>query len=74
MKENKDYIQAEGEVIQALPNATFKVLLESGVVLLCYISGKIRKNFINIVPGDIVTVDIPIKDPTKGRIVFRTRS
>ena len=70
---DKGYIEAEGEVLQALPNATFKVKLDSGVEILCHISGKIRKNNINIVPGDKVTVDIPVADPTKGRITFRTR-
>jgi len=69
----KGYVQAEGEVMQALPNATFKVLLENGTELLCHISGKIRKHYINIVPGDKVMVDIPVADPTKGRITFRTR-
>jgi len=70
----KGYIQVEGEVLQALPNAMFKVLLETGQELICHISGKIRKHFINIVPGDQVLVDIPVADPTKGRITFRTRS
>ncbi len=70
----KGYIQVEGEVLQALPNAMFQVKLDTGRELLCHISGRIRKNFINIVPGDRVMVDILALDPTKGRITFRTRS
>jgi len=70
-----DYIEVEGEVIKALPNAIFRVLLDAPLdkEIDCYISGKIRKNFINIIPGDRVQVSIPIIDPTKGRITFRTR-
>lgn len=71
---DKGYIETEGEVLQALPNANFKVKLDSGMELLCHISGKMRKHFINIVPGDRVVVEIPVVDPTKGRITFRTRS
>lgn len=68
-----DYIEAEGVVLTALPNAYFRVRIENGVELLCTISGKIRKNNINIIPGDKVTVEISIYDPTKGRITFRTK-
>lgn len=71
----EDYIEVEGTVITALPNATFWVLLDPPIdnKIKCHISGKIRKNFINILPGDRVKVDIPIVDPTQGRITFRTR-
>ncbi len=68
-----DYIEIEGEVITALPNATFKVKLPNGSEILCYISGKIRQNLINIVPGDKVAVAISKYDITKGRIVFRKK-
>lgn len=72
---NKDnYVESEGEVVQSLPNAMFKVLLDNGHEILCNISGKIRMNYINIMAGDRVVVDIPVIDPTKGRIKFRTRS
>lgn len=71
--DEKGYVQVEGEVIQSLPSAIFKVKLENDMEILCHISGKIRKNNINIVPGDKVMVDIPVADPTKGRIVFRMR-
>jgi len=68
-----DYMETEGEVLTALPNATFKVRLESGAEILCYISGKIRQNMINIVPGDKVLVMISKYDLTKGRIIFRNK-
>ena len=69
-----DYVEAEGEVVVALPNAFFKVkLVDSDVELMCTISGKIRKNSINIIPGDKVTVEISKYDLTKGRITFRTK-
>lgn len=67
-----DYIQTEGEVLQALPNAIFRVKIGE-YVILCHVSGKIRKHSINIIPGDTVAVDIPVADPTKGRITFRSR-
>jgi len=69
----EDYIEVEGVVVKALPNAIFKVLVGSPVdkEMDCYISGKIRKNKITIIPGDTVKVSIPIIDPTKGRITFR---
>lgn len=73
MKTSDDYFETEGEVLTALPNATFKVKLPNGTEILCYISGKIRQNFINIVPGDKVAVAISKYDLTKGRIVFRKK-
>ena len=71
----EDYVEAEGVVVSALPNATFWVMLDPPInkEIKCHISGKIRKNYIHILPGDKVKVDIPIADPTKGRITFRTR-
>lgn len=71
MKE--DYFEIEGNVLVALPNAMFKVKLDNGIEIVCHISGKIRKNFINILPGDRVTVEISKYDITKGRITYRTK-
>jgi translation initiation factor IF-1 len=68
-----DYIEIEGNVLVALPNAMFKVKLDNGMEIVCHISGKIRKNFINILPGDRVTVEISKYDITKGRITYRTK-
>jgi translation initiation factor IF-1 len=65
------YVEMEGRVIQALPNATFKVELENGCVVLAHISGKIRMNFIRILPGDKVKVEISPYDLSRGRIVYR---
>ena len=68
----KDLIVQEGLVIQALPNAMFKVELDdSGIVLLCVISGKIRQNYLKILEGDRVRVEISPYDLTRGRIVTR---
>ncbi len=71
MKE--DIIETEGEVIASLPNAMFKVRLENGAEIICHVSGKIRKNSINILPGDKVSVAISPYDLTKGRITYRTK-
>lgn len=70
-----DYFEAEGEVISALPNATFKVKLDAPLdkEMICNISGKIRQHFIRILPGDRVKVDIPVADPSRGRITYRVR-
>ena len=67
----EDAIELEGTVLEALPNAMFKVELENGHVLLCNISGKMRMNFIHILLGDKVRVEISPYDLTKGRISFR---
>ncbi len=69
----EDLIEVEGTILEALPNARFKVKLENGYELVCYASGKIRKYMINIIPGDKVTVAVSTVDPTKGRIMFRER-
>lgn len=69
-------IKTEGRIIEALPNTQFLVELEgplAGHKVLAHIAGKMRKNFIRIVPGDRVTVEITPYDPTKGRIVYRER-
>lgn len=70
MKDN--VIVVEGEVIENLPNTLFKVkLLNNDKVILCYLSGKMRKNFIKILPGDKVKVEITPYDLNRGRIIFR---
>jgi len=66
-----DTITAEGTVTESLPNAMFKVKLENGHVILAHISGKMRMNFIKILPGDKVTVEISVYDLSKGRITYR---
>ncbi|TXI92648.1 MAG: translation initiation factor IF-1 [Neisseriales bacterium] len=68
-----DVIQFEGEVLEALPNTMFRVKLENGHVVLCHISGKMRMNYIRILPGDKVTVEMTPYDLNKGRIVFRAK-
>jgi translation initiation factor IF-1 len=67
----QDVIEVEGKVLEALPNAMFKVELENKHVILAHISGKLRMNFIRILPGDIVTVELSPYDLTKGRITYR---
>lgn len=68
-----DVIQFEGEVMEALPNTMFRVKLENGHVVLCHISGKMRMNYIRILPGDKVTVEMTPYDLNKARIVFRAK-
>ena len=63
-------IQVEGTVVEALPNATFRVELENGHRLLAHISGKMRMHFIKILPGDKVTVEMSPYDLSRGRIVY----
>ena len=69
----EDVIQMQGEVVENLPNATFRVKLENGHMVLGHISGKMRMHYIRILPGDKVTVQLTPYDLTKGRIVFRTK-
>ncbi|MEI6349524.1 MAG: translation initiation factor IF-1 [Verrucomicrobiota bacterium] len=66
-------IQTEGTVVDVLPGTMFHVKLPNGTVVLAHISGKMRKNFIRIVPGDKVTVELSPYDLTKARITFRER-
>jgi translation initiation factor IF-1 len=70
---NKDVIEMEGVIQEALPNAMFRVQLENGAEMLAHISGKIRKNFIRILPGDKVRVELSPYDLTRGRIIFRMK-
>lgn len=67
----QDVIELEGTVLEALPNAMFKVELENGHEILAHISGKMRMHYIKILPGDKVKVEMSPYDLTKGRIVFR---
>ncbi len=68
-----DVIEFEGEVIEALPNATFKVKLPNGHIVTAHISGKLRMNYIRILPGDRVTIEVSVYDLTKGRITWRAK-
>ncbi len=69
----QDVIELEGVVTDALPNATFQVELQNGHKILAHISGKLRMNFIRILPGDKVTVEMSPYDLTKGRITWRSK-
>ena len=69
----EDVIQMQGEILDNLPNATFKVKLENGHVVLGYICGKMRMHYIRILPGDKVTVELTPYDLSRARIVFRAR-
>jgi len=66
-----DTINAEGVVVESLPNAMFKVKLDNDHTVLAHISGKMRMHFIKILPGDKVTLEISVYDLTKGRITYR---
>ena len=69
-----DVIEVEGTVLEKLPNAMFKVELENKHVVLAHISGKLRMNFIRILPGDKVTIELSPYDLDKGRIIWRDKS
>ena len=69
----KDVIEVLGTVVDAQPNAMFKVKLENGYEVLAHISGKIRMNFIRILPGDKVTIELSPYDLTRGRITWRAK-
>jgi len=69
----EDVIEMQGEVVENLPNATFKVKLENGHMVYAFISGKMRMHYIRILPGDKVTVQLTPYDLTKGRITFRAK-
>ena len=68
-----DVIEVEGTVVEKLPNAMFKVEIQNGVVVLAHISGKLRMNYIKILPGDKVTMELSPYDLTKGRITWRSK-
>ena len=67
----QDVIEVEGTILESLPNAMFQVKLENGHVILAHISGKIRMNFIKILPADRVTVELTPYDLSRGRITYR---
>lgn len=68
-----DVLELEGKVLESLPNAMFKVELPNGHQILAHISGKLRMNFIRILPGDKVTVELSPYDLTRGRITWRAK-
>jgi translation initiation factor IF-1 len=70
---SKDVIEFKGKILESLPNAMFRVELENGHEILAHISGKIRKNFIRILPGDMVKVEMTPYDLTRGRITYRLK-
>jgi translation initiation factor IF-1 len=69
----EDVIEVEGKVVEALPNAMFEVELDNGHKILAHISGKLRMNFIRILPGDKVTLELSPYDLTRGRITWRAK-
>jgi translation initiation factor IF-1 len=69
----EDVIEVEGTVVEALPNTNFKVELENGYQILAHISGKLRMNYIKILPGDKVKVELSPYDLTRGRITWRAK-
>jgi len=73
MPANKEVIKLQGKVVEALPNAQFKVELENGHMIIAHVSGKMRKHYIRLVPGDRVEVELTPYDLTKGRISFRLK-
>ena len=74
MSTKEEAIEVEAQVVESLPNAMFRVELENGHQALTTISGKMRKHFIRILPGDRVLVELSPYDPSRGRIVYRLRS
>ncbi len=71
--EKEDLIQVEGTVVEPLPNAMFRVVLPNGTKILAHISGKMRMNYIRILPGDKVTVELSPYDLSRGRITYRAK-
>ncbi len=67
----EEHIEMQGEVIETLPNTMFRVRLENGHIIIAHISGKMRKNYIRILTGDKVTVELTPYDLSKGRITYR---
>lgn len=70
---NPQVIEVEGEVAETLPNTLFRVKLPNGRIVLCHLSGKMRLNFIRLMPGDRVKIEMTPYDATKGRIIYRLR-
>ena len=69
----EDQIEMEGTIVETLPNAMFRVELDNGHIITAHISGKMRKNYIRILTGDKVTIEMTPYDLTKGRIIYRER-
>ena len=69
----EDRIEMQGEIVENLPNATFRVKVENGHIVLDYISGKMRMHYIRILPGDKVTVEMTPYDLSRARIIFRAK-
>lgn len=69
----EELIETEGKIVEALPNAMFKVELENGHIVLAHVSGKMRMNFIRILPGDKVKLELSPYDLSRGRITFRVK-
>jgi translation initiation factor IF-1 len=69
----EDVIEVEGTVLEALPNAMFQVSIDNGHKVLAHVSGKLRMNFIRILPGDKVTIELSPYDLTRGRITWRAK-
>ena len=67
----EELIETEGKIVEALPNAMFRVELDNGHLVLAHVSGKMRMNFIRILPGDKVKVELSLYDPKRGRIIHR---
>ena len=73
LAKDENVIEFEGKVVETLPNATFKVQLPNGHIITAHISGKLRLNYIRILPGDKVTVEVSVYDLSKGRITWRAK-
>ena len=73
MTEDDSVVRVQGTVLQNLPNATFKVEVDGGLVVLAHVSGKMRMRYIRILPGDRVDLELSAYDPSRGRIVWRYR-
>ena len=73
MAKDENVIEFEGKVVETLPNATFKVQLPNGHIVTAHISGKLRMNYIRILPGDKVTIEVSVYDLNKGRITWRAK-
>ena len=74
MASQKEVIKLTGSVVEALPNTQFRVELENGHIIIAHMSGRMRKNYIRLVPGDKVKVELTPYDLTKGRITFRHKN
>ena len=74
MASQKEVIELTGKVVEALPNTQFRVELENGHIIIAHMSGRMRKNYIRLVPGDKVKVELTPYDLTKGRITFRHKN